>query len=829
MITPISDSITAAHDPPAPESKLQRVGEKIWRKLSGQALGGAFGAPGLEPRWTRSAKDGIGTAYNSSCRLWFTISHGIINEIYYPHVDQPNTRDLQFLITDGETFCHEAFCHEERRDLEHKVEYPEDGALLYRLTNTERAGRYRIIKEIATDPHSSVLLMHARVEILDRTLGKKLRVFALLAPHLKRGGYHNSAAICNNGGRSLVRAWRDDLHLVMGCAPEFTRRSVGYVGASDGWQDLRNFEMDWEFPEARDGNLALTAELDLSHDGECTIAVAFGKTEQSATAKLVQSFAAPFAQHRATYIEQWSRATTELDLSEHTGDGGTLHRLSRSVLLAHEDKTFRGAMVASMSIPWGETKGDDEMGGYHLVWPRDLAQSAVGLLAAGQLDTPRSALIWLACLQDSDGELPQNSWIHGEAFWMGLQMDEVAAPILLAWRLHEANALGLFDPWALISRATSYLIRYGPKTRQERWEEAAGYSPATLAAMLASYIIVAEFARARGDENAAQFALDYADWMNAHLEEWTVTTKGELVPGKARHYLRITPADCHDPHQFAEPDTAILKIANGGGEQPARNVVGGEFLHLVRLGLRDPHDPLMVDSLTVLDAAIKHDLPQGPCWQRYNHDHYGQHADGAAFNGDGVGGAWPLLTGERGHYELAAGRDAMPFIKAMENFANEGGMLPEQVWFGEALPGTPFKPGTPTGSAMPLCWTHAEYLTLVRSRADGVPFDRVDPAYQRYVKQKTGSTIEMWTCAHRIPRIAVGKTLRVITPMPAEIHWSTGDGASGNITASETAFGLWYADLPTTELPAGAAVEFFLDGENKEERHRVEIGKRVIG
>ncbi len=537
----------------------------------------------------------------------------------------------------------------------------------------------------------------------------------------------------------------------------------------------------------------------------------------------MQSLAAPFAQHRATYLEQWSRTNTALDLSAHTGDGGSLHRLSRCVLLAHEDKTFRGAMVASMSIPWGETKGDDEMGGYHLVWPRDLVQSAVGLLAAGQLETAPSALLWLACLQDSDGELPQNSWARGEAFWMGLQMDEVAAPILLAWRLREAGALGLFDPWTLISRAASYLIRYGPKTRQERWEEASGYSPATLAAMLASYVIVAEFARERGDENAAQFALDYADWVSAHLEEWTVTTRGELVPGKPRHYLRITPADCHDPHQFAEPDSAILKIANGAGEQPARNVVGGEFLHLVRLGLRDPFAPLMVDSLSVLDAVIKHDLPQGPCWQRYNHDRYGQQADGAAFDGDGIGGAWPLLTGERGHYELAAGRDPLSFIKAMEGFANAGGMMPEQVWYADELPGTRFKPGAPTGSAMPLCWTHAEYLTLVRSRADGIPFDRVAPAHERYVKQRTGSAIEMWTCAHRIPRIPAGKTLRVIASSPADIPWSTSDGMAGDITARETAFGLWYADLPTTKLPAGAAIEFILECEKKDERHRVEI------
>jgi glucoamylase len=452
-------------------------------------------------------------------------------------------------------------------------------------------------------------------------------------------------------------------------------------------------------------------------------------------------------------------------------------------------------------------------------------QSATGLLASGQTETARAALIWLACLQESNGELPQNSWIHGEAYWTGLQLDEVAAPILLAWHLHKASALGLFDPWTVVSRAAKYLILHGPITRQERWEEASGYSPGTLAAITAALVIVAEFARERGDENVAQFTLDYADWLSAHLEEWTVTTRGELVPDRPRHYLRITPADAADPHASAQPDTAILRIANGGGEHPARNVVGGEFLSLVRLGLRDPHDPVILDSLAVIDALIKHDLPQGPCWRRYNHDRYGQYETGAAYDGSGLGGAWPLLTGERGHYELAAGGDAMPFIKALEGFSNSGGMLPEQVWFGGDLAGTKFKAGVPTGSAMPLCWAHAEYLCLVRSRADGVPFDRIAPVHKRYVEQRTGSDIEMWTYAHRLRRIAAGKTLRVIAASGAMIYWRASDGGTGDVTASKTALGLWFADLPTAKLPVRAEIEFtLLSGEKQDgEHHRVTI------
>jgi len=184
-----------------------------------------------------------------------------------------------------------------------------------------------------------------------------------------------------------------------------------------------------------------------------------------------------------------------------------------------------------------------------------------------------------------------------------------------------------------------------------------------------------------------------------------------------------------------------------------------------------------------------------------------------------------LLTGERGHYELAAGRDPLPFIKALEAFSNAGGMLPEQVWFKGDLAGTKFKPGVPTGSAMPLCWAHAEYLCLVRSRADGVPFDRIAPVHKRYVEQRTGSDIEMWTYAHRLPRIVVGKTLRVIAANRAMIYWRASDGCTGDVTASKTALGLWFADLPTARLPVRAEIEFtLLSGEKQDgEHHRVAI------
>jgi glucoamylase len=768
----------------------------------------AFGAPGIAPRWTSSAKEGLGTAYHTSCRVWFTLSHGIINELYYPNVDQPNTRDFQFLISDGETFC-----HEEKRDLDHRIEYPERDCPFYRLTNSETAGRYRIIKHILTDPHRSVLLVHTKLEVLDDSLRGKLRLYALLAPHLGRQGAGNSGWCSEVGGNSLIHAARQDLHLVMGSSSGFSRRSIGYVGASDGWQDLMdNFRMDWEFPAAKDGNIALTSEIVLPSTNEFVLAIALGRSSPSTVAKLMQSLAVPFDAHREAYVRQWQRTVIDpkYDFSECTFDNGSMYRLSRCILLAHEDKTFQGAMVASMSIPWGETKDDYDIGGYHLVWTRDLVQSATALLATGQTGTPLRALIWLGAIQLPDGRFPQNSWIDGEAYWRGVQLDEIAAPILLAWRLRcEGVSLGYFDPGVMIFRAAAFLIRQGPVTVQERWEENAGYSPSTLAMVIAGLVSAAEFAP-NDDTGTRQFILEYADWLAAHVEEWTVTTNGELIESVRRHYIRINPTDSEAPDPHADPNTSMLTVANGGGHHPARNIVSGDFLHLVRLGIRAADDPLVRDSVRVIDSVLKRELPQGPGWRRYNHDGYGQKEDGTAYDGTGVGRAWPIMTGERGHYEIAAGGDPSPFISAMENFANAGGMISEQLWDDDERPECKMKRGQPTGAAMPLCWSHAEYLSLVRSAHDGICFDRVDPAYQRYVIMPASSEHEMWTLRHRTRHIPPGKTLRLILSDEAVAVWSTNAWTTPNRTASRqnSTLKLWFLDLPTKNLFAGSTIEF---------------------
>lgn len=765
----------------------------------------APGAPGIEPRWTTSAKEGIGTAYHTSSQVWYTVSHGIINEIYFPHVDSPNTRDLQLLITDGETFC-----HEEKRDLTHQVERPEPDALLFRLTNSDPEGRYRLVKEVLGEPHSSVVLMRVRLEVLDASLEGKLKLYVLLAPHIHNTGQHNYAGCHTIGGHHLLCAERDGLHLTLGCDCDFTRRSVGYVGVSDGWRDLMdNFQMDWEYHKATDGNVAMMGEIDLPKSGEFTIGVGMGFTEQSAATQLLQSFAFSFKQTRQKFVEQWKR-TRKIEgdklVEPRTQE---LFRLSKCVLQAHEDKTFLGASVASMSIPWGETQDDSNRGGYHLVWARDMMHTATALLAAGEQESPLRALIWLSCVQGEDGSMPQNSAIDGTAYWHGVQLDEIAAPILLAWRVKRADALQDFNPWLTIERAVRFLILNGPVTAQERWEENAGYSPSTLAALIAAIICAAEFADEYGHDDSAEFLREYADWLVDHLEPWTVTTQGELVPDKPRHYVRITPESPCPGSVSADPNQAMLEVKNGGGTHPARNVVDGGFLDLVRLGVKAADDPVILDTVAVIDAVLKHDLPGGPCWRRYNHDGYGQYADGRAFDGAGEGRSWPLLTGERGHFELAAGGDAKSLVQTIERFANEGGMLTEQLWDADDLPNGSMKRGQPTGSAMPLCWAHAEYICLVRSVHDGVCFDRVEPVYQRYVAGSSPSEREIWTFAHQATCVQAGQPLRVIVNAAAMVHWSSDNWKTRqDVRTSRNSVDLHHVDLPLEKLPKGSNVVF---------------------
>ncbi len=755
----------------------------------------ATGGPGIQPRWTRSDKAGVGTAYSSLSQVWFTVSQGILDEVYYPSIDRPQIRDLQYLITDGKTFF-----HDERRHLETTYEYLTPHTLGFRITNADPQGRYRIIKEVIADSHESCVLLHTRLEA-DPEILSQLRLFALLAPHLEVGGWGNSGNVALTPWGKILTAHKGDTWLALGATAPFARCSCGYVGTTDGWQDLaKNMEMDWEFDCALDGNIALTGEIDLAGGPEFVLGLAFGKTLHRAVMALTQSLAIPFAEHRVRFIEQWQRGAGHALAGRErvTGDQGQLYRVSHNLLMAHEDKLYDGAMIASLSIPWGEAKGDEDIGGYHLVWTRDMCQSATALLALGHDAIPLRALIYLACSQREDGGFYQNFWISGEPFWQGVQLDQVAFPILLARQLRAAGALKDFDPWPMVRKAASYLIRQGPATPQERWEESSGYSPSTLAVTIAALICAASFAQERGHPATARYLEEYADFLESHVEAWTVTTQGSLVPGIARHYIRIHPVDVGDRQPDEDPNRGVLSIGNQAPGAPtafpAKDIVDAGFLEFVRYGIRKPGDPLIEDSLRVVDAVLKVDTPFGPCWRRYNHDGYGQREDGGPYQGWGRGRAWPLLTGERGHYELAAGRDVRPFLQAMERFATTTGLLPEQVW---DLPERAHMGlGRPTGSAMPLAWAHAEYTKLVRSATDGQIFDLIPEVEGRYRKHGTSSPLEVWKFNRQVRAIPAGRTLRIQASASFLLHWTCDEWQTAHDTRSTpTGLGKEYVDI----------------------------------
>jgi glucoamylase len=350
-------------------------------------------------------------------------------------------------------------------------------------------------------------------------------------------------------------------------------------------------------------------------------------------------------------------------------------------------------------------------------------------------------------------------------------------------------------------------------TQQDRWEEDPGYSPFTLAVEISALLAAAELAGLAGEPDVAAYLRETADTWNASIERWTYVSGTDLAHkvGVDGYYVRIAPPDTPDA---ASPKHGFVPIKNrppGQSAAPAEQIVSPDALALVRFGLRSADDPRIVNTVKVIDAVLKVETPFGPAWYRYNQDGYGEHADGAPFDGTGIGRAWPLLTGERAHYELAAGHEAEArrLMRALEAFANEGGMLPEQVWDAPDLPGRKLCFGQPSGSAMPLVWAHAEYLKLCRSLREGRVFDTPPETIKRYLVMRVDSPYTIWRFNHKPRTMPAGKRLRLETLAPALVHWSA-DGWHTTIDTEtgDTGLGVHVADLPTDDLAVGATLQF---------------------
>ncbi len=773
----------------------------------------APGWPGIPPRWTSSVKIGVGTALNQHSKVWFTLSHGILNEVYFPRVDQACTRDMGFIVTSGRDF----FSEEKRHCRFENVPF-EPGIPAFELTNTCNSGRYRIRKEVLTDPYRNVVLQKVRFEPLQGKLSD-YHLYALLSPHLANCGNGNTGWIGDYKGYPMFFAEHHGATLSFAASTPWKKTSVGFVGASDGWQDLsEHFQMEWEYQRAENGNIAFTGEIDLAAcNGEFILALGFGLIWTEAGQQARSTLFEDYAETRQHYVLQWKNWQDSLLKLDEPLRQRDLYRSSTAVLRTHESKDFLGGIIASLSIPWGFNKGDEDLGGYHLVWPRDLVETAGALLAAGAVTDAIRVLRYLEATQESEGNWAQNLWLDGRPYWSGIQMDETAFPILLIdlLRREAPTALGKLERWwPMVRNAVSFILRNGPVTQQDRWEEDAGYSPFTLAAEIASLLAAADIADLTGHSEQATTIRDTADAWNDNIERWTYATGGDLAQqlGIDGYYVRIAPPDMDGAASPTQGFVPIKNRAPGQDGERAYHIISPDALALVRFGLRAPDDPRILNTLRAIDALLSVELPQGPCWYRYNGDGYGEHKDGSAFDGTGIGRPWPLLAGERANYALAAGHrdEAEALLTVLENSpAGQSRLLPEQVWDSADILALELFRGKPTGSACPLVWAHSEYVKLRRSIRDNKVFDQPPQTVKRYVIEKHGRQHIGWRFNNKTRAIPRDQTLRIALLTSALVHWSIDGWTTAHDTPTyDTGVGIHTLSLPTASLPSGGKVVF---------------------
>ncbi|HEX6649052.1 MAG TPA: glycoside hydrolase family 15 protein [Pyrinomonadaceae bacterium] len=637
---------------------------------------------GADAHWATAAKNGFGTSTSLRSKVWFTLANGVMTEVFYPTLDVPNVQTLQLQVNIGGKL------ETELDDTLHRVE-PSPTSLTFRQINSAKSGEYTITKTYITDPRANTVLID--LDFNSRTAAK---VSVYYDPSLNNSGMHDSAW---SDGDALLAVDGDKASALI--------PSCGFA----------------EVTGRAKGNVVQVGEL---KQKKCTLALGFGTSAEQAARAARFSLARGFDVTRREYEAGWREYVSRLPrIAKHQQQ----FNMAAMVLKGLEDKTFRGASIASPSTPWGGGPNANEptISGYHAVWARDLYHVATAFAAIGDRAAANRLLDYVFRVQQKpDGSFPQNSWIDGRPIGGGLQMDEVALPLVLAYQLKRNDR----QAWLKhIKPAADFIVRRGPRTDQDRWEEKPGYSPATIAAEIAGLVCATEIARMNRDDSAAKKYLDTADNWAQNVEKWTVA-KG----GTSSYYLRIT--ENEDPN-----DGAKMEINSSSLVVDERRILDAGFLELVRLGVKDPRDRSIVDSLELIDELIKVETPVGDAWYRYNHDAYGETRDGGNYDGrNGVGRLWPLLTGERGEYEIAAGdvESARKRLDAMAAFANDGLMIPEQVWDRKKSPAPELRFGVGTGSATPLAWSMAQFIRLAMSIERGKNLETPKIVVDRYIRNR---------------------------------------------------------------------------------------------
>ena len=808
----------------------------------------AAGKPGVDPTWSSGAKTLVGTATSARSRIWFTVSQGTLNEVYFPDVDQANTRSIRFLVTgpdDPSGNPAAAFFSDEQFDAEHTVTWIAPGAPGCHIDSHCKHGRYRLEKDIISDPVRDTLMVRVR---FTPTNNAKLRLFLFVDVQVGDQGAENSAWIGHYKGDTLLIAQRGRLSLATVANVPLLAASAGFVGRSDGHHALSRHQPLPGANTADQGNVALTAEVDYRHpgiDGTGTVhpdtfifAIAGGSDPAEAAQQARAGILQPFEKTCNLFVEQWSRKQAQYrdvkDLANHVDPAGQpldMYRVSTAVLEAHQSKRFPGGFIASLSLPWGFDRSDSDDGGYHVLWPRDLVETAMGKLASGDAASARSALFYLHTTQESDGGWSQNMWLDGTPHWKAIQMDGIALPILLADQLRREDALDGYQPASMVRQVTCFLLAHGPVTQQDRWETTPGYSTYTMATEIAALLAAADCVEAAGDHAGADFLRTTADAWQDSLDELLYVTATYLadehtVPG---YYLRMSPPERIERQNIGHLEILMPNHPLGKKHRPAIDIVSPDVFALVRFGLRAASDPRITNTLKIIDATLKRETSTGPVWIRSTDDGYGEHADGAPFKKHGIGRGWPLLAGERAHFEIAAGnRDfALELLKTIARQTSDCGMIPEQVWDADDIPDRFLFNGHPAGSGMPLVWAHAEYIKLLRSLEADAIWDLPPQTVQRYIVEKRTASFQIWTPKQRRAFLAPGKDLRLDLPGPTTVTWHTDatsnqPATSGGLRTADSTFNLHTATLPASHLPSGSVLHIKLTPDQPSEDNKTD-------
>ena len=815
--------------------------------------GVAPGAPGAASYFDLARKDCVGTAADRGSKVWYTVAGGVLSDVYEPTIDNTDVSTLQYIVTDGSTFT-----DLQTRDMTYTVAVDPSG-MACTVTSTDAKHGFRLITTYITDPASDTVLMQTSLKNAPGSAApnlKSLHLYARLDAHVNGNGGGGSQNAGANSGvvdtstgapvpvifstntvtNAVNRDYAVPTYMALAASPAVQGASVGYAGtASDGLTQLDTTHALTAYNDAPNGHVVATENVTPSRGNSVTLALGFGRTQAQSISVAQASLSNPFGQTSARYRQGWTLYDAGLRAPAASFPGlsasqaasrDSHYYLSANVLKASEDKTFPGAIVASLASPWGQSvpagvtaNGEPSyFGSYREVFARDLYEAFTGLLADGDIQTAQAATLFLFDRQQlANGSMPRNSLLNGEAApdTGGTQLDEAAYPILMALLSGLGGDASLYTNH--IRPAADFLVANGPSLGVERWEEQTGYSPSTIAAEIAGLTAASAIAQTHGDTARAQLYQATADDFQRMIKTWTVTTTG---PDGSRYFIRLS--------KTGDPNAAIsYSLGNGGPTVDQRSVIDGGFQELTRLGELPISDPDVQESLNVLDKQISVVTPSGSGYYRYgtsaakgSADGYGDcfqpsqtscTTTGAPWppTDTGTGHLWPNLSGERAESDLAEGHtgSAADLLEAIINFSSGVGLVPEQAWEDPDLAASPFgsdpatasigfTDGKAAGSASPLTWAQAQELRLVLSLGTGSNVDTPAVTTARYVTNGPPAKLPVTITAP-----TSGSTLAASS---TTVTGTTAPGAAVTVAADDTTTGAPASVTGTTAAADGS-------------------------